>query len=646
MEHLDLSAEAFTKPIDDYLRVATVSPEVALADVPTNVAHIQDAYSAAARQQAELVVMPELCLTGYTAADMFHNQHVIEQSLVGLQTLAEITQGGPALMVGAPLEHNGVLYNCGVVIANGEIVGAVPKSYLPNYKEFYEYRWFSSGKTIQNETLQIGEQAVPFGTDLLFNINGTKVGMEICEDMFAAISPGTTAALGGAEVVVNLSASNELIGKADYRRQLISNFTGRAICGYVYASSGRGESVADVIYGGHQVISENGRLSNERAPLSDDISPLLYDIDRTYLQHDRIVNKTFAEQALEQQAEHPYRQLEIAVPKPQSIIVERSIDAHPFVPSNPETLDARCEEIFNDLAHALAQRINDSCAEAIVLGLSGGLDSTLALLTATYACDLLGKPYNFVHTITMPGQASSHRTQSNADKLAFAIGTTQRVIAIDSLAQDFMQAIGHDQTTEDLTYENTQARIRTTLLMNYANMVHGFVEGTGDMSENAIGWCTYNGDHMSMFNPNGAVPKTLVSHLVRWYAERRADEKAAFILQDILDTPISPELTGKGDLSQTTEDIVGPYELTDFFLYEHLRYGSRPNKIGYLAVQAFEDKYDAETIAKWLDTFMRRFTGSQWKRDVMPNSTKIGSISESPRGDLRMAPNTSPNWYK
>lgn len=646
MEYQPLTAEQFTKPVADYLRVATAAPEVTVADVPANIAASLAAYDEIKTRGAELAVLPELGLTGYTAGDLLHNQYVLEQTVAGLTALASATVDGPALVVGAPLVHEGLLYNCGVVMAEGRIAGVVPKSFLPNYKEFYEYRWFSSGRNVTGQTMQLGESAVPFGTDILFRLNDTTVGVEICEDVFAPVNPGTTAALAGAEVIVNLSASNELVGKADYRRSLLQNFTGRLLCGYVYASAGRGESVADVIYGGHQMVAENGRLSAERRPHSPDHTPLLFDIDRTYLAHDRLVNKTFAEQAADSQQLRSYRTIELSAPRPDDPTLLRRVDAQPFVPSNPETLDERCEDIFLNLATALAQRIRDARSDAIVLGLSGGLDSTLALLTGMYACDLLGKPYSFIHTITMPGQASSERTQDNASLLATAIGTSHRVIPINQLATQLLTAIGHDQTTEDITYENAQARMRTTVLMNYANLVHGFVEGTGDLSESAIGWCTFNGDHMSMFNPNAAVPKTLVSHLVRWYADKRSDPAAQAVLQDILATPISPELTGGGDLSQTTESIVGPYALTDFFTYELLRYGSRPSKIGYLAVQAFEGIYDGSTVAEWLNKYLARFTGSQWKRDVAPNGTKVGSVSVSPRGDLRMAPNTSRNWYK
>ncbi|HTB48796.1 MAG TPA: NAD(+) synthase, partial [Verrucomicrobiae bacterium] len=504
----------------------------------------------------------------------------------------------------------------------------------------------TSGQNVTNQVMEIGQVAAPFGTDLLFSINGTKVGAEICEDVFAPINPATYAALAGAEVIVNLSASDEVIGKADYRRLLVAATSGKLITGYVYASAGRGESVADVVYGGHQLIGESGRLVAERKPLSDDTSPLIYDIDRTYIEHDRLTNKTWAKQALQYQTDSPYRTIGLSVPMPNDAIVHRRVEQSTHKPSNPERLDARCEEIFSIMSHALAQRIMDAGSQSIVLGLSGGLDSTLALLTALEATKLLGKPASFIQTVTMPGPASSERTQDNAVKLAEALGTSHRVIPIGNMSMNLLAAIGHDQKTEDITYENAQARMRTALLMEYANHTGGFVQGTGDLSEKAIGWCTFNGDHMSMYNPNAGVPKSLVRNLVSWVAERKVDGDARDILHDIVATPISPELTGNGDLSQGTEDINGPYELIDFFHKELHRYGSRLAKIGYLALRAYGDTYDEATIGQWLDGFAAKYTRSQWKRDVAPNGPKIGTVADSPRSDLRMAPNTSPNWYK
>lgn len=631
----------FEKPSGDYLRVATVSPEVSLADVPANVATLTEAYETAKDEQVELLVCPELSLTGYSTADFFHNTYVQEQAERGLQDLAALTEDGPAMLVGAPLRHNDVVYNCAVMLAGGKVQGVVPKVFLPNAKEFYERRWFTGGG-VTGETIEVGGYAVPFGTDVMWEVNGTKVAAEICEDMFAPISPATHAALAGAQVVANLSASNELIGKADWRKTLIESFSGKTACAYVYCSAGRGESVADVIYGGHQIIAENGHIINEREPLSDDASLLVSDIDRTYLEHDRFVDKTWADQA----GGHAYRTIQISAPRPQDNRLLRYVDDAPFVPSNPETLDKRCEELFSYTSHALSQRVDEKNSKGIVLGLSGGLDSTLALLIALEAAKQLDKPADFIHTITMPARASSDRTQDNASLLAEALGTTHKVKPIQEFADNTLALIGHDGETQDITYENAQARSRKHILMSYANMIGGLEEGTGDMSENAIGWCTYNGDHMSMFNPNGGIPKTLVRHLVRWYAGNRASATVKEILYDILDTPISPELTGEGDLTQATEDVVGPYELTDFFLFELNRRGSRPEKIGYLATQAFEKVYDEATIAKWLDTFLERYTKAQWKRDVMPNTTKVGTVALSPRGDLRLPPNLGQGWRK
>lgn len=640
-----ITPTGFTKPVNDYFRVATASPEVVLGDVATNVVTTLKAYEEAGKAQVELLVLPELSITGYSTADLFQNSHVLEETEKGLIALARATTDGPALLVGAPIRHQGRLYNCAVMLANGRIRGIIPKVRLANYREFYEKRWFSTGRNIMDEAVEIGERQIPFGVNIMFNINNTLVGAEICEDMFAATSPATTTALAGAHLIANLSASNELIGKAAWRKTLISSFTGRTMSAYAYTSAGRGESVADVIYGAHQLISENGRIQTEKEPFSEDTTPLVYDIDRTYLEHDRLVNQTWADEAGEVQEDNDYTVIHIGVAKPSDGKLLRYVDAHPYVPQTTTALNARCAELFSDMAHSLAQRIQDANAQSIVIGLSGGLDSTLALLTAVETCKILGVPNSFIHTVTMPAEASSERTQDNATELANALGTTHKIIPVADLSNTLLASIGHNTTDEDVTFQNVQARMRTTVLMNYANFAHGFVVGTGDMSEIAKGWNTFNGDHMSMFNPNNNVPKTLVSFLVKWFAETEADDTAAKVLFDILDTPISPELTGKGDISQETEDLIGPYDLSDFFMFEHLRYGSRPNKIGFLATEVFKDAYTPEEIAKWLTLFLRMHTGSQWKRNVATDGPKIGSTALSPRGDLRMAPNMGPEWF-
>lgn len=642
MEYLD---HHFEKPTTDYLRVMTAVPEIAVADPKANVEAILACYQEAKDMQAELLTLPELCVTGYSAADLFFNQHVLEQSDTAIRTLAEATADGPALVIGAPIADKGLLYNCGLLLADGQVQGVVPKSHLPNYNEFYEQRWFASGKNISDRTITVAGQTVPFGTDLLFTVNGTQVAIEVCEDAFAPISPGSYHALAGAEVIVNLSASDEVIGKPDYRRQLVAQHAAGLLCAYVYASAGPGESNADVVYGGHQLMNELGKPLAEVAPMQAAPTSLVRDIDRTYITHDRSKNTTFRDQANDIRSEQPYRTMPIEVPRPTDDELQRRVEPLRYTPRDKAELDARCEYMFDIMAHGLARAIIEGKTHSLVLGLSGGLDSTLALLTALQTCQIVGRGTDFIHTLTMPGMASSERTQDNASLLAGALGTTHRETAIQDLAQDALAAIGHDQVTEDITYENTQARMRTLLLMNYANKFGGMVVGTGDLSEAAQGWCTFNGDHISMYNPNNGIPKTLVRHLVRWYADNRADAAAQAVLNDILDTPVSPELTGNGDLSQTTEDIIGPYELLDFFMNEAQRYGSRPEKIGYLAAKAFAETYNEPTINHWLQSYLARFTASQWKREVAANGPKVG-ISFSPRGDWRMAPNTSPDWYK
>lgn len=633
---------AFEKPTSDYLRVMTASPNVHVGNPQANLDEIALAYQAAVDNQAELLVLPELAITGYSTADLFANRHVLRESNRVLYELSKITRHNPAMIVGAPVEDNGILYNCAVVLGDGRIQGIVPKSYLPNYNEFYEKRWFTSGHGITKREIPLdaGGYSIPFGTDLLFDINDTTVGVEVCEDGWAAISPGTHAALQGAEVIVNLSASNEAVGKAKFRRQLVTDHASRLICAYVYTSAGAGESVADTVWGGHQLIGENGRLVAEVKPFEK--TNIVYDIDREYLVADRMVNKTFGDESAAERQAGQYRRIFITeTPRPADGKLLRQVEGRPF--GSPEA----CEEVLNIISQGLSERLDSIKSKGVVLGLSGGLDSTLAVIVAVEAAKKLGKKPDFVHTITMPGFASSERTQDNATLLAETLGTTHSIMPIGEISSKFLQTLGHDGKTEDITYENTQARTRTEILMNYANKIGGMVQGTGDLSESAQGWMTFNGDHMSMYNPNANVFKTMAKDIVRWYKNNVADESVAAVLQDILDTPISPELTGNGDLSQTTEDIIGPYELTEFFHVELQRRHSSPDKIGYLAaVATFENEYTPETIARWLDKWLTRYTAAQWKRDVAPNGIQTGSIGNSPRTQLRMAPNTDQAWYK
>lgn len=629
----------FEKPVEDYLRIATDSTRVEIANPRANAQHITEAYDRAWEEQAELLVLQELGVTGYSVADTVFNRRVLEESREVVDELANHTAFGPAMVVGAPIQDRGVLFNCAVVLAEGKIAGVVPKTYLPNYNEFYEKRWFTSGKNIKNRTIKIGNNEVPFGTDILFNINGTNVGVEICEDGWAAISPGTRAALQGAEVIVNLSASNELTSKANFRRKLVSDHASRLLCAYVYTSAGKGESTADVVFSGHQLIGENGRIVKEIESFQE--GNLVYDIDREYIQADRNVNTTFSDESNDARNEGQYRVVDIKVRRPVDNRLLREVVGRPF--GSTES----CRQVFDIISQGLAERIMERPGTKPVIGLSGGLDSTLALLVAVEAFRKIGKSIEDVHTITMPGMASSERTQDNASLLANALGTTHNVIPVKEISNLFLEAIGHDGVTEDITYENAQARTRTEILMNYANKIGGFVQGTGDLSESAQGWCTFNGDHMSMYNPNANVFKSMARDITKWYADTKATKEVKDVLYDILNTPISPELTGNGDLSQTTEDIIGPYELHEFFQVEYQRHRSRPEKIGYLATQTtFEKEYSEQEIEHWLESFMDRFVGSQWKRDVMPNGPMVGAVGVSPRGPLRMAPNVSRDALK
>lgn len=633
------SAPLFEKPIKDYLRLMTASPEVGIADPVANQQAIALAYQQAKVEQAELLVLPELCVTGYSAADLFFNRHVLNRTLESLQALAAMTENGPAVVVGAPLAQDNLLYNCAVILAEGRIQGVVPKTYIPNSNEFYEKRWFRSGKNVIGRTMQIGEDEVPFGTDLLFNINGTKVGIEICEDGWAGISPGSHAALQGAEVIVNLSASNELTGKEDYRRTLVTGHAARLLCAYAYTSAGKGESHADTIYSGHQIISENGAMLGEVKPFG--IGALVTDIDREYLATDRLVSGTWADEVIAEQERMTYRTVKTQVPRPTDNRLLREVNGRPY------DTKANTVKTFRIMTEAMVGRIQDvPGTRGIVLGLSGGRDSTLALIAAVEAAKKLGKPASFIHTITMPGLASSEATQDLATQLAHSLGTTHSIIPISELSHSLLAAIGHDGVTEDITYENTQARTRTEILMNYANKIGGFVQGTGDMSELAQGYCTYNGDQMSMYNLNGNVYKTMADDLIWWYADELAGPETKKVIQKAMELPASAELKG-GDLSQVTEDIVGPYELHAFFQTELQRHRSTPNKMGYVASKAkFRGTYSQEEILRWRDAFLDKFTSSQWKREVMPNGPMIGPVGVSPRGPLRMAPNTSPNWYR
>ena len=621
------------RPADDYLRVATATPEVAVGDIPTNLAHHIDLYDAASANDTSLVVFPELSLTGYTLQDLVAHPSILRGATQALQLFAEHTKGkNTAAVVGLPFQEGNALYNCAAVVSEGEVRGIVPKQHLPTYNEFYEKRWYQTWGARTTTTVQLGSARVPFGRDQLFQIGSQYVGIEICEDLWVPEQPSINLVANGATIIANPSASPEAVAKASYRRGLVAHTAGRLATGYVYSSASPTESTAEIVMSGHALINELGTPLAERAPFSQQ-GPLLFaDIDAAHIQHDRLKATNF-----------PSRHDIVATPTyvtPSQATLERAIDPHPFVPKgSAEAITERFDTILNIQATGLAMRLRSASIEKVVLGLSGGLDSTLALLAAIQAAQVLGKkPGELIHTLTMPGVASSDRTQNKAIELATSLGITNEEIPIAQLSQNQLDAL-HHTGEQDVTYENTQARIRQALVFNKANQLNGLALGTGDMSEIALGWCTYNGDHMSHYNVNASIPKTLVRMLVRHGAQSLPPYPAS-IVNDILDTPVSPELVGDGtEITQSTEAIVGPYELHDFFLYHFLRWKEPRAKIGFLAIKAFEDTRTPEEVEKWLEVFMRRFYQNQWKRQAMPDGAKVG-LSLSPKGDWRMAAET------
>lgn len=617
-------------------RLSVLTPEVTVGSVTKNVAGISKLYSKAAECNALIALTPELSLTSYSLADGFGFTTLQQEVADGLAALAKLTQSSQTvLVVGAPILFANKLYNCAVVIAGGVLVGIVPKQYLANYSEFYERRWFTSGKSIMNQVIVMNGTEVPFGINQLFAAGDTTFGVEICEDVWVADPPSRKLAQAGAEVICNLSSSTEIVGKGDVRRALVAQTADRLLASYMYASSDPSESTSDVIMSGHAMISEFDWIIAEREPLTEGDRVLIADIDITHIRRERQKNQSWTPRYLD-----VYNRLDCGVKPAQLKTTYRLVDPQPFTPSDQIERQSVTKHILNLQAHGLKKRMQQVASDAkaypkIVLGLSGGLDSTLALLVAARACDLLGAPRNTIHTITMPANASSARTQDNATVLAKAIGTTHEMIPIQALVDAQLQALGHDGKTQDITFENTQARTRTELLFNRANQVGGLVLGTGDLSELALGWCTYNGDHMSNYAVNVGVPKTLVRFIVETASLSSEFAAAKKTLQDILDTPVSPELTGDGTLSQETENIVGPYELHDFFIYHLLRWGAGRADILALAKLAFAGRYPIPEITKWLDVFCRRFVTQQFKRNCLPDGVKIGRVALSPRGDLR-----------
>lgn len=678
---------------DGFIKVAALSPEIRVADCVFNMESICAQMDAAVQEHAKILVFPELCVTGYTCQDLFWQELLLRAAREALAGIVAHSKGKDALMfVGLPLEHNGKLYNVAAAFSDGELLGFVPKKFLPNYNEFYEARYFTPGQETVSYIDYCGK-TVPFGMNLLFGCFdfGLCVAAELCEDLWAPDPPSIAHALAGANVIVNLSASDEVTGKSSYRRSLVEGQSARLLCGYIYASAGEGESTQDLVYGGHSLLAENGHILAESKRFGSGITFAEFDISRLRAERRRMT--TFSASDGQQQTGNgtlpgtagsaqgasgrpasvcsgreqltsacsgrdlsangcektvwhdwsgDYLRIHFSLTEEETRLT-RSFDPAPFVPSGEADRARRCEEILMIQALGLKKRMQHTNAKSLVVGISGGLDSTLALLVMTKACDLLGLPRETMIAVTMPGFGTTDRTYHNACGLTKSLGAQLREVDIRDAVNIHFRDIGQDPNVHDVTYENGQARERTQILMDIANQTGGLVVGTGDMSELALGWATYNGDHMSMYGVNCSVPKTLVRHLVRYYADTCGEKMVSDILYDVLDTPVSPELLPPqdGEISQKTEDIVGPYELHDFFLYYLLRFGYPPAKIYRIARLAFAGVYDDGVILKWLKTFCRRFFAQQFKRSCIPDGPKVGSVALSPRGDLRMPSDAS-----
>ena len=633
-----------------FVKVAAAVPRVKIADCKYNAGQLESLIAIADGKGVQIITFPEMCITAYTCGDLFGKQLLLEEAEMGLmQILNNTRQLDIISILGMPIAVNSTVINAAVVIQKGKILGVVPKTYLPNYKEFYEQRWFTSALQVAEDNVRLCGQIVPMGTNLLFETSDTTFGIEICEDLWSTIPPSSTLALQGAEILFNLSADNEGIGKHGYLRSLISQQSARCIAGYVFSSCGFGESTTDVVFAGNGLIYENGSelAHNKRFSLEEQL--VISEIDVERLRAERRINTTFAASKGTVPSDKKPLRITTEFVNSKELNLTRTFDMHPFVPQG-ETLNERCEEVFSIQVAGLAQRLVHTGAKTAVIGISGGLDSTLALLVCVRTFDKLELPRKNIIGVTMPGFGTTDRTYHNALSLMKSLGITIREISIKEACIQHFKDINHDINIHDVTYENSQARERTQILMDIANQTWGMVIGTGDLSELALGWATYNGDHMSMYGVNGSVPKTLVKYLVKWVAENDIDEESRITLLDIVETPISPELIPadeNGEIQQKTEDLVGPYELHDFFLYYFMRFGFRPSKIYYLANIAFKDIYDEETIKKWLSTFFRRFFNQQFKRSCLPDGPKVGSISISPRGDWRMPSDaSSATWLK
>lgn len=627
-----------------FIRTAAAVPKLKVADCIYNTDEILNIIEEAYKKDVKILAFPELSITSYTCADLFAQTTLIEYAEKSLERIAEFSKDKDMFItVGLPVCCDNQTFNCIAAISKGKILGLIPKTCLPNYSEFYEERWFASSADIISDEVTICGQTVPIGADILFtaeNIKNLTIGIEVCEDLWSPIPPSSYQSIFGATIIINGSASNELATKHEYRRNLVSQQSSRCICGYIYSSAGTGESTQDTVFSGHSMICENGNMLSESKRFLKEGSIIISDIDIELLANDRKKNTSFMTQLRKNEGPVFFRTVKFTLGENSIDDFYRTVKTAPFVPDNNIMLNERCEDIFNIQVTGLSKRITHTNSKALVVGISGGLDSTLALLVAVKACDYIGLDRKCVHGITMPGFGTTDRTYNNALNLMKSLGITLKEISIKDAAIQHFKDIGHDINIHDVTYENTQARERTQILMDYANKEYGMVIGTGDLSELALGWATYNGDHMSMYGVNGGIPKTLVRVLVKWVAENETlGEGAAEILFDVLDTPVSPELLPPdkdGNINQKTEEIVGPYELHDFFLYYVVRFGFTPAKILFLAEKAFNGKYTRETLIKWIKNFYRRFFAQQFKRSCLPDGPKVGTINLSPRGDWRM----------
>ncbi|SCJ96912.1 Glutamine-dependent NAD(+) synthetase [uncultured Clostridium sp.] len=628
----------------DFIKVGAACPKTKVADISYNIENMHTCIEDAKNQNIKFLVFPELSVTSYTCGDLFLNSSLLRASLEGLESIVKNSINKDMLIaVGAPLLYNNALYNCAYLIFEGTILGIVPKSYIPNYSEFYEKRWFTQGVNITDQKVNLSFQKdIPFGTNLIFNAGDYKFGIEICEDLWVTIPPSSYLSLAGANIIGNLSASNELVSKKDYRKSLISNQSARCISSYIYSSAGVHESTTDLLFSGHLIIAENGSTLEENSRFQRDNEVISSYIDIFKLNSERLKNLSFRDSSCFIPQSFKYIDFNFKDTKINKFT--RYIDKHPFVPSNIHERDERCKEIFNIQSSALAKRLEHVGLKKAVIGISGGLDSTLALLVIAKTFKLLGIDNKNIITITMPGFGTTDRTYNNALTLCKELNCDLREINIVEASLQHFKDIGHDKDIHDVTYENVQARERTQILMDLANKEGGLLIGTGDLSELALGWCTYNGDHMSMYSVNPSIPKTLVRYLVKYVAENESNKDVSDTLLDILDTPVSPELLPKdseGNIAQKTEDIVGPYELHDFFLYHFIKHGSSKERILFLAEIAFKNDYSKEEIQKWLDKFIYRFFTQQFKRSALPDGPKVGTISLSPRGDWRMPSDAS-----